>query len=213
MILTADQINQCKKTIGKYVKYQETLDEVVDHVVSAIELQPEAYEPLETMVQHVLDQDFGGKSNLRAMEQERAKMAFKALNSKQWEYFKQHFRLPLIGFTLVLAVASYLMVDTYINRKAFVLAMLLFSFSPMMLLCFQTIKRRSKLSIKTALLVQVNFISISVFNVLNFIPRLFNYKIFMQSHAAILAILTVFFITYTLSFIKLYREEVKIKVA
>ncbi|WDF56779.1 hypothetical protein [Mucilaginibacter sp. KACC 22063] len=219
MKLSAEQIEICRKIISSQIKYQETLEEVLDHVISAIEGMPESNETIMTLTEQVIDRDFGGKNNLKAMEKEREKVLLKALYRKQKIYFLEHFKFPLISFTLLLALTSYLTVDTYINRKVFLIALDIFSFSPVLLLCFKSFGIQlsgSKKSIKIAPLLQVSYLSIAMFNIFNFVPKLFyndNYKFLIRTNTAVLSVITVFFVVYTISFIKLYREEIKMKLA
>ena len=69
MILTEEQILAVKKHLSYEIKYQETFNEVFDHVMLVINQMPDSQIVYpETLTNQIIELEFGSYDNLKAME-------------------------------------------------------------------------------------------------------------------------------------------------
>ena len=221
MKVTQQEQAYLKDLIWSNVKYQETYNEVYDHVLTAAEELPHTEDLKPETFDAIFDSDFGGIGALEQLEAERAKIVSSTIRKKQRQYQLSYFKLPLLLFTMLLSGTIYYAADA-VPRKAILIIILLVGFSPAVIVALRGMSRflnrkHRKPSIKDKVIEQIGCLSMSLFNLFIFLPPLFvndeNYKFFKQAHASLIAVTALFFFTYSLSFIRLYRDEFKMKLA
>lgn len=120
MILTNDQVKELNIYLAGIVKYQETVDEIADHLISSLEGM-EIDKPFSKVITEIINNDFGGSEGLALMEQQSQQLIFKNLtnnlNSNFWAYFK----FPKILHVFALFSAFYYVFSTYEFTVSFLL--------------------------------------------------------------------------------------------
>ncbi|MEO6521511.1 MAG: hypothetical protein ABIN91_07535 [Mucilaginibacter sp.] len=108
MIITTEQKQAIQQEVNYAVKYQETYDELYDHVISTIEaMEGNTAFYGTTITKSIIDNEFGGYNGLKQMENDRAKILFKALRKKHGQNLLKFFRWPTMAFTLLISLAGY----------------------------------------------------------------------------------------------------------
>jgi len=221
MKVTHEDQEYLRSLLWLNVKYQETYNEVYDHVLTAIEEQPDTNVSKPQAFDAIINSDFGGIGTLAQLEAERAKIVSSNIRKKQWQYQLSYFKLPLLLFTVLLAGSMYYAADV-ISRKTILIIVLSVGFSPTIIVALRGMirffnRKHQKPSIKDKVIEQIGCLSMSLFNLFIFLPPLFvsddNYKFFKQAHASLIAVTALFFFIYSLSFIRLYRDEFKMQLA
>lgn len=103
---TLKQEEILKKYLSDILTYRETIDEVYDHVLSAVEEKPEN-ERFQDAVNDVLNYDFGGGTGLVEVERSHRKTSFWELLHQLFGYIKADFKFPNILFTTLTVFACY----------------------------------------------------------------------------------------------------------
>jgi hypothetical protein len=221
MKVTHQEQEMLKTLIWTTVKYQETYNEVYDHVLTAVEDKPETEACKLAEFNAIIDEHFGGIKTLKELEEERAKTVSGTIKKKQRQYLLSYFKLPLLLFTVLVAGTVYYAADV-VSRKVIFSIILFAGLSPVLMVAMRGIvrffnRKSCKASIKDKVIEQVGCLSMSLFNMIIFLPPLFagndDYKFFKQAHASLIAVTAVFFVIYSLSFIRLYRDEFKMQLA
>jgi len=221
MKVTQQEQEYLKGLLWSNVKYQETFNEVYDHVLTAADELPETGVSKPEAFDAIIDNDFGGIGNLTQLEAERAKLVSSVIRKKQRQYQLSYFKLPLLLFTVLLAGVMYYAADA-IPRKVVLIIVLIVGFSPAVIVALRGMvrffnRKHQKASIKDKVIEQVGTLSMSLFNLFIFLPPLFvnddNYKFFKQAHASLIVVTALFFFTYSFSFMRLYRDEFKMQLA
>jgi hypothetical protein len=219
MMITQAQQENIKEILWHNLKFRETFDELYDHILTSIErTETDDKLPYEIAID-IIKNEFGGWEKLKELETSGQKEIQKHLRKKLWELMKGYFRFPLIMFTL-LASGSFYYVADHLSRKIIVLMMFLAVMMPL-LMCYKIIpfplkrwSKKYKASIKESVAENIARIGLSLFNCLMFIPQLFvkegNYLVVNNMHASVLALAAVIYITYSLSAIKLFQEDLKV---
>ncbi len=103
---TLQQEENLRTYLADILKYRETIDEVYDHVLTAVEEKSENVR-FQDAVNQVLNDDFGGNKGLVKTERQR-------LRDATWEgfvqiskYIKSDFEYPNIFYTLLIFAISY----------------------------------------------------------------------------------------------------------
>ncbi|RYY06379.1 MAG: hypothetical protein EOP43_06550 [Sphingobacteriaceae bacterium] len=109
---TLQQEEILKTYLSDILKYKETIDEVYDHVLSAVENRAENIS-FQDAVNQVLNNDFGGGKGLSKFEKQYLKDASRVGFSKLFKYLKENFQFPNILFTSLLFFATFLIVKHF----------------------------------------------------------------------------------------------------
>ncbi|RYE30969.1 MAG: hypothetical protein EOP42_11320 [Sphingobacteriaceae bacterium] len=103
---TLQQTEILKSYLADILKYRETIDEVYDHVLSAVEVKPENIS-FQDAVNHILNDDFGGGNGLVKMEKQHLRNATQKGFIQVFSYIKSDFEYPNVLYTLLLFVNCY----------------------------------------------------------------------------------------------------------
>jgi len=221
MKVTNEEQEYLKNLLWSNVKYQETYNELYDHVLTAVEELPDNEIQRTETFNNIIENHFGGMYALEGLETERAKIVSSTIRKKQRQYLLSYFKLPLLLFTVLLAGSMYYAADM-VPRKAVLIVVLFVGLSPAVIAALRGMirffkRKHQKPSIKDKVIEQLGTLSMSLFNMFVFLPPMFmnddNYKFFKQAHASIITVTALFFFIYSLSFIRLYRDEFKMQLA
>lgn len=112
---TLQQEENLKAYLSNILKYRETIDEVYDHVLTAVEGRPENVW-FQDAVNQVLNNDFGGGEGLVKMEKQYLRDASWEGYVKMFKSFKLNFQFPNIIYTLVFFyIINYSIQNIHIN--------------------------------------------------------------------------------------------------
>ena len=99
MILDNKQKAEVSKMVFDHVKYNETYYEVLDHVISSLELDSDEKFSFHQKLNQIWNDDFGGYANLPILEKQRVKIVNKQIGKRLWQLFFSYFKLPLLFIT------------------------------------------------------------------------------------------------------------------
>ncbi|OOQ56429.1 hypothetical protein [Mucilaginibacter pedocola] len=88
------------------LSYRETYEEIYDHILSAMEFQPEGVS-FEDAINNIIRNDFGGAKNLVKIETESKNAMVKEGLNKFLRFVTQYFKLPLLLYTVLATVQTY----------------------------------------------------------------------------------------------------------
>ena len=100
MKLTPDHLILLQDTLREKITYQETYEEVYDHVLTALE-QVDSHIPLGQAINTIMLNDFGGFNGLKKIERKRRWMCVRQIANEQLRYFMNNFRFPLLPLTAI----------------------------------------------------------------------------------------------------------------
>ena len=217
MKLTEDQLVVLKNNLKEGVTYRETYEEVYDHLLTALENSDNSL-PLAKTLNNIMQNDFGGFKGLQVIEKKRRWMVARQMAKKQLWYFLDHLKFPLLPITLIIFAALYYLVSNVkFNAFVFFLAVAIIP-SLFNGLRYFTIGYRYKSTQKS--------IKDLPFKVISNFPYYFffmgsiicqaiyfrnvenhNYLEFYNLSPLLLSSLYALYITYHISFFRLYRDE------
>jgi hypothetical protein len=219
MIITAQQQEELRIILSDYTKYKETYSEVYDHVLSALEEQNDSLDTsFEQKVHEVLDADFGGLSQLPVMEKQRVKWINNQIAKRQLHFAAAFFNSPLIICTIITGIAIYQLASTKLLSIALLIAIYTM-LAPTIIVGFRIVNnafgKKGKPSIKNNMFNQIGIYGVILYNAIN--PHLitdhFRLKTPDTLHLLMVTALVMFYLIFGVSFIRLYRVELKLKVA
>ena len=106
MKLTEEQLVVLKNNLHERITYQETYNEVYDHILTALENTDDNV-PLAQALDNIMQNDFGGFKGLQVIEKKRRWMVARQMAKKQLWYFLDHLKFPLLPITLIIFAALY----------------------------------------------------------------------------------------------------------
>jgi hypothetical protein len=212
------------KLVYDSVKYNETYHEVLDHVISSLELEEDTKITFHQKLNQIWDDDFGGYENLSVLEKEREKAVKKQIGIRQRQLFLGYFKLPLLLTTVVLGLGfyflSFIFLTDKMNSKVTTILMFTSALLPISIYLYMYFRLKKfsliKPSIKESKVYHSSGLSLSIFNLIIFLPGFFDIEpgaVFKTMTPSILVLITLFFSVYTLSFLKLYKETFKMELS
>jgi hypothetical protein len=133
MILTTDELQWVKERMKIYdIKYQEIYDEILDHIITAIEERRTAGNNKDILVvfQNVVDEHFNGYIGIESLAVNEEKLYRKNIRSLFYQRLKKFFNWQTFIVTLILLAASYMMPNIKQIHLVFMVAMILLAFAP-----------------------------------------------------------------------------------
>jgi hypothetical protein len=92
--------------LHKTLSYRETYEEIYDHILTALEHQPDGVR-FEDAVNNIICNDFGSPGNLLKIEKANKDALVKESTKKYMNFFTSYFKLPLSLYTLPLILLLY----------------------------------------------------------------------------------------------------------
>lgn len=106
MKLSEEQIDNVNVLVSNEVKYQETYQEVFDHMLSAMEAR-NSMPDLQKAYREILEEDFGGHGGLEELEYVQNTSLKDAMEEKRIDYLANFLKWPGILIPLLIAVICY----------------------------------------------------------------------------------------------------------
>ena len=133
MILLPEEIAWVKERMKIYdIKYQEIYDELLDHILTAIEERRLAgnNKDIQVLFQHVVDEHFGGYSGIEALALNEEKLLRKGMRDAFFKKLKHHFNWAALVISLVLVVVAFKIPNVKLIHRVFAVAVFLLAGSP-----------------------------------------------------------------------------------
>jgi len=219
MTLTTIDLDYINRRMATYhITYQEIYDEILDHVISAVETartdgDQRDIEPLfdETMNTH-----FGGPKELRKIVFQNV-MAYNKKISKEFKAnFKSYLNWQTVVLIAIIIIGSFYLPETKTVNAILFFALIIVSFFPVFYTLIKTwgiktIKPKQSLA-KAHVMGFSQYLTIVTYVILfvpRFVPKSWSINP-LRFSPFIYVTLICFFVVYTLSVIKLYKQVFKI---
>lgn len=220
MTLTTDELNWVSQHMAIYkIPYQEVYDEVLDHIVCAMDYARENgnSSPVERLFQDVIDEQFNGYIGI----DETIKTHEKAYQQKAYRIFWQNFRSIMdwksIVLIALLVILTHFIAPRILVTKSLLVVILIAVLIPMLYIYFATrlIKTdKGKRSLMRRVLMANGFLPLGLVNGFISIPNLIDdvnetrtMHFFMLNHPEIAALFLALTIVYSISSIYVCNQE------
>ncbi|WP_419801530.1 hypothetical protein [Mucilaginibacter sp.] len=218
---TLQQGEILKEYLSDILKYRETIDEVYDHILSAVEEKPEK-ERFQNTVNNILNHDFGGGKGLMELERSHQKNSLSELSHQLLNYIKANFKFPNILSTFLIFFACYYF-TIHVNIIGNPTLILAFPLAATLLFAINWVrtffigfytgdKRKSLRDINIVKIISPCYRMVFIFCCL--IPlKLKFYEIIIVEYPVIFTTLLTGYLLYFLAVIKIIIDEFKLYVA
>ncbi|MDN5285168.1 MAG: hypothetical protein JWR38_1442 [Mucilaginibacter sp.] len=168
-----DQMKACK------IKYQEIYDEILDHIITAIEEKRKNgdHQSIQLLFQQVIDTHFGGYDDVEDMATEQAKIYCVKVEKLKMQSFKHYLSWPVLAFIIIVLVLSFKIPDNKLIEGVLRTACTILAISPFFYATtslwgkIKTSKGKQSI-LKTQIMVQSTLL-IAFYNLLINIPKYF----------------------------------------
>jgi hypothetical protein len=216
-MVTDEQSFYLRTLLWRNVKYQETYDEIYDHVITALESQAIINLSFDALVFKIISEDFGGFSTIRQKEKERSVVLIDTILNKMNARFLEYF---CTRHLLVSAALYGFILWVIVNQPFFLLSMLLYTtiLTPLGIICIHhlyNIATSGKPSIK---FLAIKHLALSFIGVLfidffhgGYKPYKLEKLIVPGIWSLVLSGILTTCMVFVICFVKAYREELQIK--
>ena len=143
------------------------------------------------------------------------------ISKRHWQIMKSYFRWPTLVTTLLVGLLTF-QFAYLVSRQYLLIIMAASALAPFFIILPHSVghlwqylmkKRKFANSLKSSTISQRMSLVIAFFYWTIFLPKVFevDFSILKDGHIAILASLICFYLTYSLSFIQLYKERFRVK--
>jgi hypothetical protein len=237
MKATQQEKQWLKDYLYQVMKYKETYEEVYDHMLLAIENEPENRH-FEAVVLHVLERDFGGNNGLLALEEACRETAEENATAQYRNSYKQWFLTRYALVTLTIFAGLFWTLHFKHFFPVVLLVFFIFFFAPIVLLALRWLglgykQGDTKASLKDDITRKVSFKSyFTIWKIIIFgniysliVGYIFNIKMFVSNvtppviHSVptptfvlnlifgVIACIFILIMVHVLAIIQLYRAE------
>ena len=217
MMITDEQVKELNIYLAGILKYQETVDEIADHIISSLEGM-ETDMAFSKAITEIINNDFNGTEGLAVMEQESQQLISKNLNNCLNSHFWAYLKFPKILHVLALFSIFYYAFSTYKFTAGFLLiAFYLLASIPSVMYftrCFYSgyYSGSTKKSIKDRTLARLGSSSMAIANALLWclLNELGKPQVndFISSYPSFVSFLFVLLSVQVLSFLQLNQREI-----
>ena len=211
---TEQQLRVLQDYLHNTLTYRESYEEIYDHILSAIEHQPDNI-TFEDTINNIIINDFGSHKNLLKIEKAGKDALVKESIRKFLSFFISCFKFPALFSTLTLALAAYYAI-TQARLIPFTIEMIfaLISIVPgviYFLRLYNTgyILDTTQKSAKDKLFETMAGIPIRVFVVIIVFINTTSHKIWQADQYYSVTVLLLLGVVYNIALYKLYRDEFK----
>ncbi len=218
MKLTSEQLVILQDSLRERIVYEETYQEVYDHVLTALEHTEDSV-PLAQALDNIMRNEFGGIRGLRAIERKQNWSVAREIINSQLSYFMDNFQPRFIAITVcIYAVVYFCVVGLRFTPGHMILYFMAMS---MIAICsaYRYYKNGYKFigvdrSIKHSSLMYISMAPFIIFAGGFLIVDIVYYKIThhrifdsLNMPSGIISLLFTFYIIYCIAFFRLYRDE------
>jgi hypothetical protein len=222
MKLSATDLEYINQRMETYpIMYQEIYDEILDHVISAVEIarQKNDQRDIEFVFDEIMNNHFGGLKEIRRIVLQNV-MAYNKKISKEFKAnFKSYLNWQTVVLIAIIIIGSFYLPETKIINAILLFAVLIASFCPVFYTLIKTwgiktIKRKRSLA-KAYVISFSQHLTIVTYVILfvpRFVPKSWHLSFLnpLRYSPFIYVSLLCFFVVYTLSVIQLYKQVFKV---
>ncbi|GAA3966401.1 hypothetical protein [Mucilaginibacter dorajii] len=221
MILTKQELSWIDERMKIYdIKYQEIYNEILDHIITAIEEKRNAGDEqgIRWLFQQVVDEHFGGFFGMEKLAAGQKDIYLQSVRRLWNNSFRYYLNWQMLVFTLIAILISFKLPDVKAVRAALLAGCLLLAFSPLLYTHFQlsgkikTIKGKQSL-IKGHMLTMtylpgalLNFLIYAPQFVLLFTDKDDNWNLFKQIPPTIITAILMGFVLLNLTAIRFCKQ-------
>ena len=222
MPLTTDELNWVSQHMDIYkIPYQEVHDEVLDHILSAIEQAREAGNDLaiERLFQNVVDEHFNGYIGIDEIVQVQEKAYRKKINRIFWRNYRSILDWKAITFILIAMVIAHFLPIKTMATKLLLVVIFIAEFVPIIYAYVKTriIKvSKGKKSLLRRHLLANGYIPFAILNLYLNIPNCIDdindnrdLHFWILAHPEVAALVMALTIIYSISSVYLCRQELQ----
>lgn len=227
MMLTADELKWIDTRMEIYdIKYQEIYDEILDHVITAIEEKRKAgdRQDIKWLFQEVVDKHFEGYFGVEKLVTEQENVYKRGIKKIWLQTFRHFLNWPMLAFIVIALLLSFKLPNVKMVQISLMIGCLLLAFSPVLstyfLLAgkFKTVKGKKSI-LKTQIVTRAAMPA-SLLNAIIYLPQLFvlwngkadNWSIFKNMPPPVSMTLVLFFMVLNLTVMRFCREAMSTKV-
>lgn len=133
MILSTNELEWITERMKIYeIEFQEIYNEILDHIISAIEERRSNGDDREIMVvfQNVVDEHFGGYLGIENLAREQEGIYLKNVKKTWMQSLKHNLNWPMLAFTVVALLLSLQLPNIKFVRGFLLVSIFLLAFSP-----------------------------------------------------------------------------------
>lgn len=218
MTITADQVKELTSYLASILKYQETVDEIADHILSSLDAVPSDVS-FSIAVRSIINSDFSSPEGLVLMEKQSQELVSKNLNNTLFSLFSLYTKFPKLLHVIALLSIFYYALTAYhftINFLSIVFFLVAIIPSIMYLMRYfysGYYTESTKKSIKDKSIAALGSKSLAIVNALIMYPMFILGKpqlnTFINDYPIVVSVLFVFLSVYVLAFIQLNQTEIK----
>jgi hypothetical protein len=135
MILTQQELSWIDERMKIYdIKYQEIYNEILDHIITAIEEKRKAgdKQEIQWLFQQVVDEHFGGFFGVEKLAAGQKDIYLQSVRRLWNNSFRYYLNWQMLVFTLIAILISFKLPDVKLVRAMLMTACLLLAFSPLL---------------------------------------------------------------------------------
>jgi hypothetical protein len=211
---TEQQLKVLQEYLHKTLNYRETYEEIYDHILSALEHQPNSIS-FEEAINNIIRNDFGSPKNLLKAERTSKNALVKDCLRQFAGYFVGCFKFPAVFYTFGFALASYYLLSQ-IMFKAFTIECIFAIVITIpgiiyLMRLYNTgyILETTKRSAKDRLFETLAGMPLRIFVMLTIWVNTPFYKVWQSNNYYSVTILLLLGVVYDVTLYKLYRNEFK----
>lgn len=207
------------------IKYQEIYDEILDHVITAIEEKRKAgdQQDIKWLFQDVIDEHFKGFFGIEKLAKEQEDVYRQGMQKLWLQSAKQYLTWPMLAFIVLVLLISLKLPDIRVVKIFLLLGCLLLAFSPVIYAYLSlpgklnTVK--GKKSLLRSQLITKTQIPAFLLNGMIYLPQLFfifnngaeNWSVFKHIPLPVYITIMMFFVVLNLTAIRFCRKVVATK--
>ncbi|WP_184542633.1 hypothetical protein [Mucilaginibacter sp. FT3.2] len=222
MILTTDELKWIDEQMKIYdIKYQEIYNEILDHIITAIEEKRKGGDEqgINGLFQQVVDEHFGGFFGVEKLAARQKDIYLQGVRRLWSKCFRYYINWQMLVFTLAAILISFKLPDVKAVRAALLVACILLAFSPLLHTHFslsgkiKTIKGKQSL-IKGHMISQA-VLPGALFNLLMYAPQFVvllltdgddNWNLFKQVPPTVITTILMGFVLLNLTAIRFCKQ-------
>lgn len=226
MTLTTDELKWIDTRMEIYdIKYQEIYDEILDHVITAIEEKRKAgdQQDIKWLFQQVIDEHFKGLFGIENLAKQQEDIYRQGMQNLWLQSAKQYLTWPMLTFIVLVLLISLKLPDIRVVKIFLLSGCLLLAFSPVIYAYLSLAGKlhavKGKKSLLKAQLITKTQIPAFLLNGMIYLPQLFfifnngaeNWSAFKHIPLQVCITIMMFFVVLNLTAIRFCRKVIATK--
>ncbi|UEG52365.1 hypothetical protein LLH06_15515 [Mucilaginibacter daejeonensis] len=221
MKLTHEQVLAVRGALWPEVKYRETIAEVYDHVLTALEERPDDGKPLMTVVDEIIANDLGGWKGIKEHEKDRFKMTTRQVIRQYMQMLLSFLYTPYSALILVVTLVIYGWPTSFAAGGLLAFSVVL-GLIPMIMAIYRMLANlfvpdTKKPSITDLAIFRIGLCSFYAIRGIEWAAKLLcgtkSYKMLAQTHVWVAVFLISLYLVQGISFLMMYRKHYRISLA